>query len=141
MRRSWRGLREWCRKGIRSTAEAPAVLEEVIEAMRSAGYPREDLFAVRLALEEALVNALKHGHRGDTTKVVRFQCWATPRRSWRPWWTRGKDSIPTRSRSTDEDNQQRSGGRGLLLMRAYATSLAFNERGNGLIFRRRRTTG
>jgi hypothetical protein len=52
-----------------------AVLRELAEQlenwMRVLGYPRKDLCAVQLALEEATVNAFRHGNQGDPAKVVR----------------------------------------------------------------------
>ena len=38
------------------------VEQEVLEAMRSLGYPEAASFAVRLAIEEAVSNAIRHGH-------------------------------------------------------------------------------
>src|SRR5205085_5657196 len=39
------------------------VLGELLEAMRAGGWTHHDLFGVRLAVEEALVNAIRHGNR------------------------------------------------------------------------------
>src|SRR5687768_1823903 len=54
-----------------TTVDFPLVLDAVADAMRRHGYPVNDTFAVRLALEEALVNAVKHGHGYDPSKAVR----------------------------------------------------------------------
>ena len=58
---------------LSTTAEMERVLGAVAEEMRRAGYPDRDVFAVRLGLEEAVVNALKHGHGYDPSKVVRVE--------------------------------------------------------------------
>src|SRR5205823_6135428 len=58
---------------VRRAADLPSVLEPVAGAMTRLGYPRRDVFAVRLGLEEALVNAIKHGNRGDPGKRVRVR--------------------------------------------------------------------
>ena len=48
--------------------------------MAAAGFPSRDAFAVRLALEEAVVNAIKHGHQHDPAKVVRVAYRVSPER-------------------------------------------------------------
>src|SRR6185437_14703856 len=45
---------------IRSTTEIPQVLEPVVAEMALHGYSERDVFGMRLSLEEALVNAIKH---------------------------------------------------------------------------------
>src|SRR5438874_6600705 len=61
-----RSFRDWlC---FTSTDEIASVLEAVVAAMQRRGYSEKEIFGVRLALEEALVNAAKHGNRKDYTK-------------------------------------------------------------------------
>src|SRR5262245_266146 len=62
---------ECCRVSVRAAAEIGPVVDAVVATMAAAGYSDKDRFAVRLALEEAVANAVKHGHRGDPTKRVR----------------------------------------------------------------------
>src|SRR6516225_10083168 len=63
----------WQRVALRRPAEVVAVLDAVLETLRAAGYSHKEQFGVRLALEEAVVNALKHGHRGDLSKQVQVR--------------------------------------------------------------------
>jgi serine/threonine-protein kinase RsbW len=137
----WPGLRAWWLGGVRSTAELSQPLHAVADAMTAAGYPANDIFAVRLVLEEALVNAIRHGHRGDPSKVVRLRCWGNDSEVVATVKDQGDgfrpEAVPD---PRTEETLERPSGRGLLLMRAYATSLIFNTRGNALIFRRRRST-
>jgi histidine kinase-like protein len=57
------------------TEEVVPLIEALAAAMQSHDYPEHDTFGMRLALEEALVNAIKHGHRYDPSKqvAVRYQ--------------------------------------------------------------------
>ncbi|MEO0425545.1 MAG: ATP-binding protein, partial [Pseudomonadota bacterium] len=50
------------------------VLNEVVDAVSSQGYKRESVWAVRLALDEALVNAVKHGNKSNPDKLVHIDC-------------------------------------------------------------------
>jgi serine/threonine-protein kinase RsbW len=42
-------------------------------AMTSAGFSEADVLRLRLALDEALVNAHKHGHQGDWSKPIQVR--------------------------------------------------------------------
>jgi serine/threonine-protein kinase RsbW len=61
---------DWCKGSVASTAGMGQVVDAVLGAMAAKGYPSKDLFGARLALEEAIVNAIKHGHRQDPSKRV-----------------------------------------------------------------------
>src|SRR5438874_1804244 len=63
----------WRYRLLSTVAEMGLFLNELIAALEAAGYPRRDVFAVRLALEEAIVNAIKHGNGGDSTRQVQLR--------------------------------------------------------------------
>src|SRR5262245_33567327 len=46
----------------------------LLEAIEQRRYDPASVFAIRLALEEALINAFKHGNKGDHRKHVRLEC-------------------------------------------------------------------
>ena len=56
---------------------ARRILDAILEQLQAANWDASDLFAVRLALEEGLINAIKHGNRYDRNKSVQVQCLAT----------------------------------------------------------------
>ena len=49
---------------------AKALEQTVLEAVRGAGFSEDHTFAIKLALEEALTNAIKHGNGNDVGKKV-----------------------------------------------------------------------
>src|SRR5262249_20623405 len=51
-------------------AEARRVQDQVEQCLQATTCHDHDLFSIRLALEEALVNAIKHGNQCDPTKQV-----------------------------------------------------------------------
>src|SRR5215203_4806526 len=63
----------WTVNTIRTQAEIAPVLGAVTRLMEDRGYSEDDLFEMRLALDEATCNAIRHGHRGDPTKEVRIR--------------------------------------------------------------------
>jgi anti-sigma regulatory factor (Ser/Thr protein kinase) len=56
---------------IRSAGGLARLLDEVGMALEQEGFCRKDRHAVRLSLEEAVVNGLKHGNGGDRAREVR----------------------------------------------------------------------
>jgi serine/threonine-protein kinase RsbW len=115
----------------RTTQEVIDLLRPLEEAMTAADFPQKDVFGVRLALEEALINAIKHGHRYDETKVAHFRYEVTHDRITAEIEDQGPGFDPTAVPDPlDDANLDKASGRGLLLMRAYMTSVHFNVRGN-----------
>lgn len=113
-------------------AEIERAENMLLEAMAARNYPDAARFAVRLALEESLVNAFRHGHRNlpaDTPVRVEFA--VDDQRvelsiedqgpGFRP------DDVPD---PTLDENLERPTGRGLLLMRAYMARVEYIGRGN-----------
>ena len=112
---------------------------EIADALHQRNYPREGVFAVRLAVEEALVNAYRHGNKRDASKIVSFNCRIDSESASFEVGDEGPGfdiaSVPD---PTDEANLEIPSGRGLLLMREYMSRLEFIEPGNRLrmIYRR-----
>src|SRR4051794_14725196 len=65
----WQSL-AWERCLVRTAADLDSLLDRVLEQLSHHGFSRKEQFGVRLALEEAVVNGLKHGHGGDPSKAV-----------------------------------------------------------------------
>src|SRR5262245_49021806 len=62
---------------VRSTADLPPVLDALVGRMEALDYTKRDCFGMRLALEEALVNALKHGHGHDPARSAHVRLCVT----------------------------------------------------------------
>ena len=114
-------------------AEALRVRDQVEQCLRAAGCHDHDLFSIKLALEEALVNAIRHGNRSDPTKRVHVAYRVLPGRFEVHITDEGAGFDPAAVPDpTALENLERPGGRGLMLMRHYMTDVAFNERGNSV---------
>ena len=112
-------------------SEARRVQDMIEEALQANGYTEHDIFSIKLALEEALVNAIKHGNQMDSDKRVfvvyhvsaeRFDIRITDEgEGFNP------DDVPD---PTDERFIDRPCGRGLLLMRGFMTEVQYHGKGN-----------
>lgn len=94
-------------------------------------FSENDLFAIKLALEEALVNAVKHGNKLDPAKQVRVHYRVCDQRLDVTIEDQGTGFNPAELPDpTADENIDRCSGRGILLMRAYMSSVVFNPQGN-----------
>lgn len=112
-------------------AEARRVQELIEGALQTAAYTEHDIFAIKLALEEALVNAIKHGNQLDADKRVFIVYSVTPERFDIRITDEGAgfnpEDVPD---PTAIENLERPCGRGLLLMRGFMTEVEYHGRGN-----------
>jgi len=122
----------WVEVGFGSCVNrALAVEEEILEKCKRASYSEDDLFAIKLALEEALVNACKHGNKLDRDKQVKVQYRVTPQRLDVAVEDEGPGFKPSELQDpTVPENLERCGGRGVLLMRWCMNNVVYNSRGN-----------
>ena len=101
-------------------------------------YGERTLFAVRLALEEAVVNAIKHGNGMDKAKKVTITYSVDNEGCVIAVQDEGNgfdpDTVPD---PTADENLEQPCGRGLMLMRAYMDEVAFNEKGDRVTMRKK----
>lgn len=104
----------------------------LLDALTQFGYPEASRFAVRLALEECLVNAFRHGHKAlPPTTPVKFSYQVSPDQLVMEIEDQGPGFNPENVRDpTLDENLELPSGRGLLLMRAYMSSIEYLGRGN-----------
>ncbi|HEX4612842.1 MAG TPA: ATP-binding protein [Urbifossiella sp.] len=112
-------------------AEARRVQELVELALQTSEYSERDIFSIKLALEEALVNAIKHGNQMDPDKRVRIGYTITPIR----FDIRIEDEGPGFNPAdvpdpTSEAGIDRPCGRGLLLINGFMDEVLYHGRGN-----------
>ena len=121
-----------------ATAKGREIQEQIVGGMESRGYAPRDVFSVRLALEEALVNAIKHGNKMDPDKVVNVK-WEIDEEHVRVVIEDQGEGFPIDDvpDPTDDENLDKPGGRGIMLMRSFMSIVEYNESGNRLTLEKR----
>ena len=111
--------------------EARRVQNTIEEALRACRYTEHDVFSIRLALEEALVNAIKHGNQMDPDKRVRGQYRVTPERFEVRIADEGPGFDPEEIPDpTLPENIEKGCGRGVFLIRGFMTEVTYHAPGN-----------
>jgi len=110
------------------------IQERIIDVLEGLNYPPRGVFGMKLALEEALVNAIKHGNGMDPDKRVRVKCQIDVVKvrveiedegeGFRP------EDVPD---PTEEANLEKPCGRGIMLMKEFLDVVEYNSRGNRVI--------
>jgi serine/threonine-protein kinase RsbW len=122
------------------TLAGQSVQERIVRHLEELAYAEHDVFGVRLALEEALVNAIKHGNQMDPSKQVRIACRICSRRVRIEIEDQGEGFDPGEVPDpTADENLERPCGRGIMLMRAFMNTIEYNETGNRVILEKIRT--
>lgn len=111
-------------------AESRHVHQQIMDAVRHHRFNENAYFAIKLALEEALVNAIKHGNKLDKSKRVKVEArvdhslFEISVQDQGPGFDRGKVPDPTA-----DENLTKCSGRGLLLMESYMDTVEYSDRG------------
>ncbi len=114
--------------------DARRVQDEIEVALKANHFTEKEIFGIRLALEEALVNAIKHGNNLDKSKKVHIAYGVTPERFDIRITDEGPGFDPQEVPDpTAVENLERPCGRGLMLMRHYMNEVSFGPRGNAVL--------
>jgi serine/threonine-protein kinase RsbW len=116
------------------------IIDEVLARLQHHQWGSHDVFSVQLALEEAIVNAIRHGNRMDASKQVHVVCKMSPQRIFIEITDEGPGFDPEQVPDpTDDEHLECPGGRGIMLMRSYMSRVEYNETGNTVVMEKERT--
>ena len=122
-------------------AEVHRVQSEIEEALQANRFGDMDVFSIKLAVEEALVNAIKHGNQMEPEKSVRVAYSVDDERFSIRIEDEGAGFAPADVPDpTAEENIERPCGRGLLIIRNFMTSVDYLGRGNIVVMFKIRDT-
>ncbi len=119
---------------VSSTPAAVAdVFRQMAPGLQANNFTEDDVFAVHLALEEAFINAIKHGNKLVPTKAVKIDyavesdkveiCMTDEGEGFDP------EVIPDPRYG---DNLYKPAGRGMLLMRSFMDVVEYSKQGNSV---------
>lgn len=119
--------------------QAHALIDETMQQVQSLDWSPKEQFAINMALEEALVNAVQHGNHSDPSKQVHFVCCLNNDHLYVRIEDEGEGFDPSDVPDpTDEDHIMVASGRGVLLIRSFVSRATWNDKGNILEFEKDR---
>jgi serine/threonine-protein kinase RsbW len=115
------------------------VLDELLEQLEAQHWQQREIFAIHLATEEALVNAICHGNNSDAQKNVHVVFRLASDRIRIEISDEGPGFNPAvLPDPTASDQLNMPCGRGVMLMRAFMSRVEFNAQGNTVIMEKDR---
>jgi serine/threonine-protein kinase RsbW len=116
------------------------VQHAILGTMESFDYVEEDLFAVRIAIEEAIANAVLHGHQGDQERLIDIEWTITEKEVSMVVCDSGRgydeSSVPD---PTADENLTLPSGRGLAMINAFMSDVSISDGGRRIEMARKRT--
>ena len=118
------------------------VQDRIMAEVDRCGFDAHSQFAIKLALEEGLINAIKHGNKYDPGKRVHVEWSCTPAELDVTIEDEGvgfeRVDVPD---PTLEENIEKCSGRGILLIEAYMTSVLWSHGGRRMRMVKRNVVG
>ncbi|MCK4753472.1 MAG: ATP-binding protein [Planctomycetes bacterium] len=109
------------------------VCKQILSKLETNNFSEEDIFSVHLALEEAFLNAIRHGNKMDPNKGVKIAYSIDSDKAEITMVDEGDgfdpEAIPDPRYG---ENLYKAYGRGLLLIHSYMDAVKFSERGSCL---------
>jgi serine/threonine-protein kinase RsbW len=106
------------------------VQQHILDSAQRHGFDGQVYFAIKLALEEAIINAIKHGNKLDPDKHVEIEAGISSKRltvtieDQGPGFERAHVPDPTIA-----ENLEKCSGRGILLIEHYMTKVRWDRGG------------
>ena len=107
-------------------------LSDFVELLLEPLYKYQHLYLIRLGLHEALVNAVKHGNKFDSSKVIKVKRIITPH-----WWVwiiqdQGQGMKQDKRKFTLPRRIDSVSGRGLFIINECFDDVRWSPKGNKL---------
>lgn len=126
---------------VSSLRQVGTAVESMLEEMTKHGFSERELFGMRLVLDEAIINSIKHGHQFDESKQVKInydfdhenQDFTVVVEDQGEGFNPNDVADPLL-----EENLERPCGRGVFLMRHYTTWMQYNDKGNVVMLCKRK---
>ncbi|MDO4585790.1 MAG: ATP-binding protein [Planctomycetia bacterium] len=116
------------------------VIDEILKKMADKNWSDRDIFAVNMALEESITNAIEHGNRRDPQKKVQVRYSVQNDKVFISVRDEGSgfDSriIPD---PRSKENIDKPSGRGVLLIHGFMTKVWYNQNGTELFMEKDRS--
>ena len=107
-------------------------LSDFVEILLEPLYKYQHLYLIRLGLHEALVNAVKHGNKFDSSKIIKVKRIITPH-----WWVwiimdQGQGMLHEKRKFRLPKRTDSVSGRGLFIINECFDDVRWSPKGNKL---------
>jgi serine/threonine-protein kinase RsbW len=115
------------------TEDAVNLIRDLVKRLEKHHWSRRDVFGIHMAMEEAMMNAIKHGNSSDCSKKIHVEIVVSDVKFYSKITDDGSgfdpDQIPD---PTAEENLERTSGRGIMLIKQFVDEVRYSDQGNSI---------
>lgn len=109
------------------------IVHMLLDQLEAFQWENRDIFGIHMAMEEAVMNAIRHGNKCDAEKEVHVLIEICHRKFYSKVTDQGPgfdpEAVPD---PTLEENLEKTSGRGVMLMKSFVDAVTYNESGNSV---------
>ena len=113
--------------------DATAIVRDLVSRLEELQWVNKDVFGIHMAMEESLMNAIKHGNESDCEKKVHVEINISENGFYSRITDEGEgfelDDVPD---PTADENLEKSSGRGVMLIKNFVDRVEYNDKGNSI---------
>lgn len=113
------------------------VIEVLLDQLTGAKWPNKDTFAIHMAMEEAIMNAICHGNDRCQDKLVHVLIQIDDDSFYAKVTDEGcgfkLEDVPD---PTEDENIEKTCGRGVMLIQHFVDTVTYNDVGNSVELRK-----
>ena len=112
----------------------------LLDQLEKACWNNKDTFGIHMAMEEAIMNAIRHGNQCVPEKDVHVQIQICAKKFFAQITDQGDgfdpDDLPD---PRDEENLEKTSGRGVMLIRSFVDEVIYNAVGNSIQLKKKKS--
>lgn len=109
------------------------IIEILLDQLEASGWITKDVFGIHMSMEEAILNAIRHGNKCSADKKVHVLIEISPTQFYAKITDEGCGFDPSKVPDpTLDENIGRTSGRGVVLMKNFVDEIIYNEKGNSV---------
>ncbi len=109
------------------------IVHLLLDQLEAFQWENRDIFGIHMAMEEAVMNAIRHGNKCDLDKKVHVLIQICNRKFYSKITDQGPGFDPgDLPDPTLEENLEKTSGRGVMLMKSFVDDVTYNECGNSV---------
>ena len=116
------------------------IIRLLLDQLESTDWPSKDVFGIHMAMEEAIMNAIRHGNQCAADKQVHVLIAISADQFYAKITDQGDgfdpSSIPD---PTLDENVGKTCGRGVVLMKSFVDEIVYNKKGNSVELKKSKT--
>jgi serine/threonine-protein kinase RsbW len=116
------------------------IIHVVLDQLEKNEWSNKDTFGIHMAMEEAIMNAIHHGNHCAPDKDVKILIEISRDRFYAKVTDQGCGFDPAKVPDpTEEENLEKTSGRGVMLIKSFVDEVIYNEKGNSLELKKKRS--